>query len=106
VPEIYALPSLSDRVALCITDALICQYQGEQRGLLHYSTALNELRLSRDPVALDLLSLRELERQRILSAQPIPRHNSFNSEMELLENAALLELGTSDDSLIRVQHIP
>src|SRR6185369_5874128 len=31
VPEIYALPSIGDRVVLNITDALICQYHGEQR---------------------------------------------------------------------------
>lgn len=106
VPEIYALPALGDRVALCVTDALVCQYEGEQRGLLHYSAALNELRFSRDPVALDLLSLRELERQRTLADQPPPQHPSFRSQIELLDNAALLELGTSDDSLIRVEHVP
>src|SRR5439155_24177080 len=37
VPEIYALTNLSDHVALNIVDALICQYEGGQRGLLHYS---------------------------------------------------------------------
>jgi hypothetical protein len=31
VPEIIALPSLGDRVVLNIVDALICQYQGEER---------------------------------------------------------------------------
>ena len=106
VPEIYALPSLSDRVVLCITDALVCQYEGEQRGLLHYSAAINELRFSQDPVALDLLSLRELERQRVQSAQPVPHHISLTSQMELLENAGLLELGTTEDARIRVQHVP
>ncbi|HKX63253.1 MAG TPA: hypothetical protein VJS65_15440 [Verrucomicrobiae bacterium] len=106
VPEIYALPSLSDRVVLCMTDALVCQYEGEQRGLLHYSAAINEIRFSQDPVALDLLSLRELERQRVLSAQPLSHHNSFASQMELLENAALLELGSTEDTRIRVQHVP
>ncbi|HKX61932.1 MAG TPA: hypothetical protein VJS65_08805, partial [Verrucomicrobiae bacterium] len=40
VPEIYALEAVGDRVVLNITDALICQYQGEQRTLLHYSTVL------------------------------------------------------------------
>jgi hypothetical protein len=106
VPEIYALPSLSDRVVLCLTDALVCQYEGEQRGLLHYSAAINELRFSQDPVALDLLSLRELERQRILSAQPVAHHIPVASQMELLENAGLLELGTTDETRIRVQHLP
>ena len=58
IPEIYALEALSDKVVLNITDALICQYEGEERGLLHYSATLNQLRFSLDPVALDMLSIR------------------------------------------------
>jgi hypothetical protein len=91
VPEIYALPALSDRVALNITDALICQYEGEERSLLHYSAILNQLRFSRDPVALDVLSLKELDRQRSLVGAPVVKNNH-----DLYDNAALLELGASD----------
>jgi hypothetical protein len=105
VPEIYALPALGDRVVLNITDALICQYQGEQRGLLHYSTALNELRFSKDPVALDLLSLRELERTRLASKIPILRDQSLTNQLELLANASLLELGVSDSENIQVERV-
>ena len=64
VPEIYALPALGDRVALNITDALIGQYEGGARGLLHYSSVLNQLWFSRDPVALDTLAIKELDRER------------------------------------------
>jgi len=102
VPEIYALPQLSDRVALNVTDALVCQYHGEQRSLLHYSVALNELRFSKDPVALDLLSLRDLDRQR-QAAKDAPRSQSITNHMELLQNASLLELGTADAEKIRIE---
>lgn len=103
VPEIYALRAIGDRVVLNITDALICQYQGEQRSLLHYSTALNELRFSKDPVALDYLSLRELERTRLISSVPIPRELSLTNQMEVLQNAALLELGVCEDAAIKIE---
>ena len=95
VPEIYALPALSDHVVLNITDALICQYEGEERSLLHYSAILNELRLSRDPVALDVLSLQELDHQRDLAKAPV-----IKSDPELFSNAALLELGVNDPKKI------
>lgn len=95
VPEIYALPALSDRVVLNIVDALLCQYQGRQRGLLHYSSVLNEIRLSRDPVALDILSLKELDRQRERTEDPPGKVN-----LELYQNAALLELGVSEPAQI------
>jgi len=97
VPEIYALPPLSDHVVLNITDALICQYEGEERSLLHYSAVLNELRFSRDPVALDVLSLEELDRQRRLANAPPVKPNT-----DLYANAALLELGVNDLKKIQV----
>jgi hypothetical protein len=101
VPEIYALPALSDHVVLNIVDALICQYEGEERSLLHYSTTLNQLRFSRDPVALDVLSIQEMDRQRKLSKAP-----PVKSNLELYTNASLLELGASDLDKIQVITVP
>jgi len=100
VPEIYALPAIGDRVALNIVDALICQYEGEQRVLLHYSEPLNELRFSADPVALDVLSLQELDRQR-KEAKML----SLTNNVELYQNAALLELGVNDPANIQVERL-
>ena len=91
IPEIYALPQVGDRVVLNIVDALICQYQGEERMLLHYSTMLRQLRFSTDPVALDVLSIDELNRQRQLAKIP-----PVTSNAEIYSNASLLELGVSD----------
>jgi hypothetical protein len=101
VPEIYALPALGDRVVLNIVDALICQYEGGQEGLLHYSASLNELRFSTDPVALDVLSIQALERLR-----GAPRFLSSTNSFELYQNASLLELGVSDFRKIQVERIP
>lgn len=98
VPEIYALTNLSDHVVLNITDALICQYEGEERALLHYSTVLNQLRFSRDAVALDLLSLKELDNQRRASNAPKTKPNP-----DLCDNAALLWLGVSNTNQIDIE---
>jgi len=100
VPEIYALASVGDKVVLNITDALVCQYEGGQRGLLHYSSVLNQLRFSRDPVALDVLSIKDLDRLRRNSKAPYIRPN-----LELYQNAALLELGVSDLKRIQVDNV-
>ena len=97
VPEIYALASVGDKVVLSITDALICQYEGGQRGLLHYSTVLNQLRFSRDPVALDMLSVKELDRQRRATKSPYLKPN-----FDLYVYAGLLELGVNDVTRIQV----
>jgi hypothetical protein len=101
VPDIYNLPVLADRVVLNIVDALICQYQGGERGLLHYSTVLNQLRFSRDPVALDVLSLQDLDRQRQKANAAVVKQN-----LELYTNASLIELGVSDLKKINVETLP
>jgi hypothetical protein len=100
VPEIYALPVLGDRVVLNITDALIGQYEGGAKGLLQYSTVLNQLWFSRDPVALDTLAVRELDRERQIIEAP-----GFKPNPELYANAALLQLGVNDPARIQVEKI-
>lgn len=100
VPEIVALPELYDRLILSITDALLCQYEGSERGLLHYTTVLDELRFSKDPVALDVLSIAELEKQRALAGAPLARPNR-----ELYANAGLLELGVNEPKRIKLRVI-
>ena len=98
LPNSHALPALGDRVVLNITDALICQYEGEERGLLHYFAMLAQLRFSADPVALDALSVQELELQRqAAKATPVPPN------LDLLNNAALLELGVCDVKKMNVR---
>lgn len=98
VPEVFALNQLADHFVLGITDALICQYQGEQRTLLHYSAILNELRFSRDPVALDVLSVKELDRQRKAAG-----YSKEPTSLEVYQNAQLLELGVADTERIKVE---
>ncbi|MDB6035539.1 MAG: hypothetical protein JWM16_5877 [Verrucomicrobiales bacterium] len=101
VPEIYALPSLGDKVVLNIVDALVSQYQGEELSRLHYSNALNQLRLSTDPVALDFLSLQELDAQRKAAGIYLSNTNC----LEIYSNAALLDLGVNDPGRIQVERI-
>lgn len=100
VPEIYALPALGDRVVLNITDALIAQYEGGARGLLQYSSVPDQLWFSADPVALDTLAVKELDRERTAFGAP-----QFSPDLELYANAALLQLGVNDPSRIQVEKI-
>ncbi|MGD0816629.1 MAG: DUF362 domain-containing protein [Verrucomicrobiota bacterium] len=99
VPEIYAKPALSDHVVLNITDALIGQYQGEQMSLLHYATAVNQIWLSKDPVALDVLAIQQLDRER-----QERKIDPGNDNPDLYRNASYyLELGVGDPAKIRIE---
>lgn len=101
IPEINALESLGDRVALNIVDALIAQYEGGQRSLLHYSSPLCQLRFSRDPVALDLLSAHELS-----ALRKVPLPDSVRTNFTLFNNAALVKLGVADTNRIDIERLP
>jgi len=100
VPEINALPAVGDRVVLNITDALIGQYEGGASILLHYSTVLNQLWFSKDPVALDTLAIRELDREREAAGAW-----GFPPDMEIYTNAVLLQLGINDPAQIKVESL-
>jgi hypothetical protein len=92
------MPELADRVALNIVDALICQYRGEERGYLHYSTALNELWVSKDPVALDTLAIQVLDQNRSDT-------KVLKSALQIYTNAALMDLGVADTNRIKIERV-
>jgi hypothetical protein len=98
VPEIYALPEIGDKVVLNVVDALICQYEGEERTRLQDSSALNELWFSLDPVAVDVLALQALEKEKGTDKRRTPAK-------EIYSNAGLMELGTSDPNKIQVERV-
>jgi Domain of unknown function (DUF362) len=103
IPEVFAHEVILDKVVLHVVDALLAQYQGESSTLLHYAKAINELRFSKDPVALDTLSLNELEFQRRAAESPYPTNAAPFIHRLYFENAPLLELGIADPTKIRLE---
>ena len=101
IPEIYAMEAVGDKAVFHIVDALICQYQGELSAQLHYSTSLDQLRLSKDPVALDVLSIKEIKRQRQAMHMP-----AIPAELDIYANASFLELGAWEERKIEVRNLP
>ena len=100
LPEIYALPTIGDKVVLHITDALLAQYQGGPASYLQLSRVRNEIWFSHDPVALDTLALKELARERrVLNIPALP------SNFEIYTNAALLQLGINDPTRILIEKV-
>lgn len=97
IPELWAMEVLGDRVVLCLTDALLGQYVGEEQTRLHQSAKLNQLWFSRDPVALDVLAIQKLEQLRAAAGLPPTK-----PKLDVYENATLLQLGVSDPKKIEV----
>ncbi len=101
LPEIIALPAIGDRTTLYVTDALLGQFQGGPASYLQYSTVLQQLWFSHDPVALDTLALKELARER--NRFDIP---PVKSNFEIYTNAALLQLGIANPARIQTEKVP
>ncbi len=99
IPEICALDDIAQKLLFCVNDALVCQYRGEERTLLHYATALNELRFGFDPVALDVLAIEEIRKER--AAHPIDGEKEFKTDLYL--NAEVQELGVADPARIDIR---
>ena len=64
--------------------------------------ALNQLRFSNDPVALDVLSVQEINAQRVRAAEALAARTN---RLDLYRNAALLELGSADASKIELREV-
>ena len=88
------------RMCLHITDALLCQFQGTDDLQLHYTRVLNELWFSRDPVALDVKAVKEIDLAR-KAARMKPR--ALNMDMYHL--ATSRDLGESDPTRVKVERI-
>ncbi len=102
IPEICALDDLMPKVVFGVSDALICQYRGEETTLLHYARALNELRFSRDLVALDALAMADVE-----SARAEQRSGTEKPRLtDLYANAELIEMGVANRDRIDIHRIP
>lgn len=101
VPEIIALDDIFPRIAFGVSDALICQYRGEEATRLHNATMLNALRFSRDPVALDVLAIVDIEKAR----GRLPDTSEPRTRSKIYSNAEELELGVSDLGRIDVKRV-
>ena len=97
--EINALPVIGDRVVLHVTDALLGQSEGGPASYLQFSTVLNQLWFSHDPVALDLLAAKELEQESKLAGR------QFRANQEIFNLAALLQLGVNEPNRIYVEKV-
>lgn len=101
-PDICALDDVLPKLAFAVGDALLCQYRGEELTLLHYAVALDELRFSKDAVALDVLALADVQRFR--EAAKVEGEKKFVTE--LYTNAELIELGVADPKRIDRVRVP
>ncbi|MEP7071265.1 MAG: DUF362 domain-containing protein [Verrucomicrobiota bacterium] len=98
--EVYADPIIRGKVVLNLMDGLIAEYAGgpatQPSFQIHHAT----LYASRDPVALDALALRQIDKWRLHASLP-----SLMDRAADIENAAALGLGQGNPDKISVRTV-
>ena len=97
LPELYADPRIGGKVVLTILDALRPQFGGGPFPVPQYVVNHGALYASRDPVALDALGLRLLDRFRDEGGLP-----PLGKKIRWVESAEIVGLGAGDPARIRV----
>jgi uncharacterized protein (DUF362 family) len=95
IAEIYRMPIIGSRVVLNIMDGLVAQYAGgprpEPNFAVHYATIM----ASKDPVAIDALTVRQIEewraKARFAPIAPLAQHVQAAGQLRI-GNAEVIEL--------------
>jgi len=100
IPEMYSDPRISEKVVITIMDGLVALYAGAPFGDANYAVQFGTIYASKDPVAIDAIASKRLDKWRIdASMDPVSKTAKY------VETATALELGNSDLSKIEVRDI-
>jgi len=113
IPNIVDHPIIRQKVVLNICDGILGAYHGGPGGKVQkYMWDHNTMYFATDPVALDKVGLKAIDAKRlqagmlpISTAKPDPDSTFLNMQVEHIEIAGALGLGTFDDKKIDVRRI-
>jgi uncharacterized protein (DUF362 family) len=112
IPSVVSLPIIREKVVLHIVDAVKASYHGGPPGKPRFMWEPKTLFFGTDPVALDKTGLKVIDAKRaqvgmatIALSKPDSESHFLNAQVEHIEIAGMLQLGTFDDAKIQVQRI-
>lgn len=95
IAEIYKTPIVAPKVVLNIMDGLVAQYAGGPQSQPNYSVHHATIMASRDPVAIDALTVRQIEEWRVKARftpiAPLAQHVQAAGQLRL-GNAEVIEV--------------
>jgi uncharacterized protein (DUF362 family) len=95
IAEIYRMPIIGGKVVLNIMDGLVAQYAGGPYPQPNYAVHHATILASKDPVAIDALTVRQIEewraRARLLPIAPIAQHVQAAGQLRI-GNAEVIEV--------------
>jgi hypothetical protein len=110
IPSVVSLPVIREKAVLHICDAVKASYHGGPGGRPQYMWEHKTMYFSTDPVALDKTGLRVIDAKRaevgmasIALSKPDDASHYLNCQVEHIEIAGSLGLGTFDDKKIELK---
>jgi hypothetical protein len=110
IPSVVSLPVIREKAVLHICDAVKASYHGGPGGRAQYMWEHKTMYFSTDPVALDKTGLRVIDAKRaeagmasIALSKPDDASHYLNCQVEHIEIAGQLGLGTFDDKKIELK---
>ena len=100
IPEMYSDPRISEKVVITIMDGLVALYAGGPIGDANYAIHFGAIYASKDPVAIDAVASKQLDKWRI-EAKMYP----VSKTAKYVQTATLFQLGNSDLSKIEVRDL-
>jgi uncharacterized protein (DUF362 family) len=101
IPEMYADPLISGKVVMTIMDGLVALYAGGPVGDPNYAVHFGTLYASKDPVAIDALALRQIDRWRLEA-----KLNPASKDAKYVETSAEYQIGNASPNKIELRQLP
>jgi len=112
IPSVVSLPVFREKFVLQIVDAVKASYHGGPPGKPRFMWEPKTMFFGTDPVALDKTGLKVIDAKRIevgmatiALSKPDDESHFLNAQVEHIEIAGMLQLGTFDDAKIQVKRI-
>lgn len=100
IPELYADPRISEKIVITIMDGLVALYAGAPVGDANYAIQFGTIYASKDPVAIDAVASRQLDKWRVdAKMDPVSKTAKY------VETAASMQLGNSEVGHIEIRDV-
>jgi len=100
IPEMYSDPRISQKIVLTIMDGLVALYAGAPFGDANYAIHFGTIYASKDPVAIDALASKQLDKWRVdAKMDPVSKTGKY------VQTAASMQLGNADLGRIEIRDV-
>ena len=100
IPEMYSDARISQKIVLTIMDGLVALYAGAPFGDANYAIHFGTIYASKDPVAIDAVALKLLDKWRVdAKMDPVSKTAKY------VETAASMQLGNAELSRIEIRDV-